>query len=202
VIRAAGQSRPDAAARRARRRRAVMPGLDAARPVSLDEAAAKTNVTRAHGDAPRGRRLEGRAPYRRGQTTTSLGALRSTGFAAPLVAGGATTGEGFLASAERALIPELEPGDVAVMGNLSCHARRAARQARQGAGVRGEYQPPYSPDLDPIGLAFSKLERLLRKAAERTVGGLWEAIGRLLDQFGPGECANYFRRRGYAPTRS
>jgi transposase len=202
VIRASEQSRPDVAARREQWRREVMPALDPARLVFLDETAAKTNMARTHGYAPRGERLEGQAPYRRWQTTTFLGAMRQGGFIAPLVVDGAMTSELFLAYVQQVLIPELGPGDVVVMDNLSCHMQKAVREALEGAGFRVEYQPPYSPDCNPIELAFSKLKRLLRKVAARTVEALWAALGHLLDQFGPEECANYFRHRGYASTLS
>ena len=196
------QTRPDVAAKRQRWRGEVMPTLDPARLVFLDETAAKTNMARTHGYAPKGRRLEGYAPYRRWQTTTFLGAMRQGGFLAPLVVDGAMTSELFLAYVQRVLVPELGPGSVVVMDNLSCHTQQAVRLALAAAGHTVLYQPPYSPDLNPIELAFSKLKRLLRKAAERTVEGLWAALGRLLDRFSPQECANYFRHRGYTATPS
>jgi transposase len=202
VIRAAEQRRPDVAARREQWAREVMPGLGPGRLVFLDETAAKTNMTPTHGYAPRGQRLEGEAPYRRWQTTTFLGGMRAEGFIAPLVVDGAMTSELFLAYVRRVLLPELSPGDVVVLDNLSCHTQGAVREALEAAGCRVEYLPAYSPDYNPIELAFSKLKRLLRKAAERTVEGLWSALGRLLDQFGPDECRNYFRHRGYAATPS
>jgi transposase len=200
VIRASEQSRPDVAARREQWRAEVMPGLGAGRVVFLDETAAKTNMARSHGYAPRGQRLGGQAPYRRWQTTTFLGAMRAGGFAAPLVVDGAMTSELFLAYVERVLIPELRAGDVVVLDNLSCHTQKAVRDRIEAAGFRVEYLPAYSPDLNPIEMAFSKLKRLLRKAAARTVEALWEAIGRLLDCFSPQECANYIRHAGYPAT--
>ena len=202
MTRAEEQKRPDVAAKRERWRAEVMPTLDPARLVFLDETAAKTNMARTHGYAPKGERLEGCVPYRRWETTTFLGAMRRGGFIAPLVVDGAMTGELFLAYVERVLIPELEPGDVVVMDNLSCHTQRAVRDALEAAGHRALYQPPYSPEFNPIELALSKLKRLLREAAERTVEGLWSALGRLLDRFSPDECANYFRHRGYTATTS
>lgn len=202
MTRAEEQRRPDVAAKRARWQAEVMPTLDPARLVFLDETAAKTNLARTHGYAPKGERLEGYVPYRRWATTTFLGAMRRGGFLAPLVVDGAMTGELFLAYVERVLIPELEPGDVVVMDNLSCHTQTAVRAMLEAAGHRVEYQPPYSPEFNPIELAFSKLKRLLREAAERTVEGLWSALGRLLDRFSPEECANYFRHRGYTATPS
>jgi transposase len=202
VSRAEEQLRPDVAAKRQRWRDEVMPGLDPAKLVFLDETAAKTNMARTHGYAPKGQRLEGYAPYRRWQTTTFLGAMRDGGSLAPLVVDGAMTSELFLAYVERVLIPELKPGSVVVMDNLSCHTQAAVRERLEAAGHAVLYQPPYSPEYNPIELAFSKLKRLLRKAAERTVEGLWSALGRLLDQFSPEECRNYFRHRGYAATPS
>jgi transposase len=202
VIHAEEQKRPDVASKRERWRAEVIPELDPAKLVFLDETAAKTNMGRAHGYAPKGQRLEGFAPYRRWQTTTFLGAMRRDGFLAPMVVDGAMTSELFLAYVERVLIPELRPGSVVVMDNLSCHTQAGVRAALEAAGHAVLYQPPYSPDLNPIELAFSKFKRLLRKAAARTVEALWGVIGRLLDQFSPQECANYFRHRGYTATRS
>ena len=197
---AAERSRPDVAARREQWRAEVMPGLAAGRVVFLDETAAKTNMARTHGYAPRGQRLEGQAPYRRWQTTTFLGAMRAGGFIAPLVVDGAMTSQLFLAYVERVLVPELRAGDVVVLDNLSCHTQAAVRQRIEAAGCRVEYLPAYSPDLNPIELAFSKLKRLLRKAEARTVEALWELLGRLLDRFSPQECANYIRHAGYPAT--
>jgi transposase len=200
VIRAAEQLRPDVAARREQWRAEVMPGLEAGKVVFLDETAAKTNMARTHGYAPRGQRLQGRAPYRRWQTTTFLGAMRSGGFIAPLVVDGAMTGELFAAYVSRVLIPELKEGDVVVMDNLSCHRRAEVRALLESAGCRVGYLPAYSPEYNPIEMAFSKLKRLLRKAAARTVEALWDALGRLLDCFSPQECANYIRHAGYPAT--
>jgi transposase len=200
VIRASEQSHPDVAARRRQWRDEVMPGLDAGKVVFLDETAAQTNMARTHGYAPRGRRLEGQAPYRRWQTSTFLGAMRADGFIAPLVVDGAMTSELFVAYVERVLIPELNAGDVVVMDNLSCHTPLAVRERIEAAGCRVLYLPAYSPDLNPIEMAFSKFKRLLRKAAARTVEALGEAIGRLLDCFSPQECANYIRHCGYPAT--
>jgi transposase len=177
-----------------------MPGLDPGRLIFIDETAVKTNLTRTHGYAPRGQRLTDAAPYGRWHTTTFVGALRAGGFIAPLVVDGAVTGELFRAHVERVLVPELRPGDVVVLDNLGSHRAAGVRRAIEGAGGRVLHLPPYSPDLNPIETAFAKLKRLLRAAAERTVEGLWRAIGRLLDQFSPDECRNYCRHCGYAAT--
>ncbi len=197
---AAERTRPDVAARREEWRERVMPAMDAGHLVFLDETGAKTNMARTHGYAPRGQRLEGAVPYRRWQTTTFVGALRAEGFLAPLVVDGAITGELFEAYVRRVLLPELRAGDVVVLDNLSCHRRAGVREALEGKGCTLLLLPAYSPDLNPIEMAFSKLKRLLRKAAARTVEALWETIGRLLDGFSAQECRNYIRHAGYPAT--
>jgi transposase len=98
---------------------------------------------------------------------------------------------------ERVLVPELKHGDIVIMDNLSSHKGPRVRELIETAGASLRYLPPYSPDFNPIENAFAKLKALLRKAAERTIGGLWTAIGRLLDSFTPRECANYFAAAGY-----
>ena len=97
------------------------------------------------------------------------------------------------------LVPELKPGDRVVLDNLPAHKGSRVREVIEAAGASLLYLPPYSPDFNPIENAFSKLKALLRKAAERTVEGLWAAIGRLVDLFTLQECANYFAAAGYDP---
>lgn len=177
-----------------------MPTLDPQRLGFIDETWAKTNMTRTHGYAPQGERLVDAAPHGHWQTTTFVGALRIDGFIAPMVIDGAINGEGFQAYVEQVLVPELRPGDVVVLDNLGSHLVAGVRKAIEGAGCRLLFLPPYSPDLNPIENAFSKLKRLLRSAAERTVDRLWGAIGNLLDRFTGEECRNYFRHCGYNAT--
>jgi transposase len=174
-----------------------MPGLDPRRLVFIDEMGAKTNMTRTHGYAPKGERLVDTAPHGHWQTTTFVGALTVRGFIAPMVVDGAVNGAVFRAYVEQVLVPELRRGDVVVMDNLGSHTLARVREAIEEAGCRLLYLPAYSPDLNPIENAFSKLKELLRKAAERTVDGLWAAIGRLLDRFSPAECRSYFHHCGY-----
>ncbi len=171
-----------------------MPGLDPARVVFVDETWAKSNMAATHGYAPRGERLVDAVPFGHWQTTTFVGAMRADGFIAPLTIDGAVNGDLFRAYVERVLVPELRPGDTVVMDNLGSHKVAGVRAAVEAAGCRLLYLPPYSPDLHPIGMAFSKLKGLLRQAAERTVDGLWAGIGRWIDQFSPAECRNYIRQ--------
>ena len=132
-------------------------------------------------------------------TTTFVAGLRLTGMVAPMVLDGPMNRAAFLAYVQQVLVPELRLGDIVLADNLPAHKGRLVREAIEAAGASLVFLPPYSPDFNPIETAFAKLKALLRKAAERTVEGLWTAIGRLLDPFTPAECANYFEAAGYNP---
>ena len=105
----------------------------------------------------------------------------------------------FLAYVEQALVPTLRPGDMVVLDNLSAHKVKGVRSAIEAVGAELLYLPPYSPDLNPIELAFAKLKALLRATASRTVAALWQALGDALDAFTPAECAHYLAHAGYVP---
>jgi transposase len=198
-LRAAEQDRPDVAqARRAWIQ--ALPRLDPDRLVFLDETWATTNMTRPHGRAPRGARLVAAVPHGHWHTTTNVRGLRSTAPVAPLVLDGAINGGAFGADIEQMLAPTLAPGDIVIMDNLGSHKVGGVREAIEARGAELLYLPPYSPDLNPIELAFSKLKRALRSAAARTLDGLWNTIASLLDRFTPAECAAYFRHCGYAQS--
>jgi len=154
-------------------------------------------MTRRYGRSPRGTRLAEKAPCGRWKTTTFLGALRATGFVAPLTIDGAVNGPTFLAWVGQHLAPALRPGDVVVMDNLSSHKVAGVREAIEAAGAELRYLPPYSPDLNPIELAFAKFKKRLRDGAERTAEKLWDLCGRILDEFTEAECRGYFRHCGY-----
>ena len=166
----------------------------------LDETWATTALSPLRGWAPKGERLVCTVPHGQWHTTTFLCGLRTTGLVAPLVLDGAMNGPAFLAYTQQCLAPTLRPGDIVVLDNLSSHKVSGVREAIEQAGATLLYLPPYSPDLNPIELAFSKLKRLLRDAAERTVEALWQTIGRLLEGFSPAECANYIRHCGFAQS--
>lgn len=191
------QERPDVAAkRRAWRRRQRY--FSAERLVFIDETGAATNMVRRHGWGPKGRRVKGVAPHGHWKTTTFVGGLRTSGVIAPMVTDGPMNGALFKAYVETFLARELKPGDIVIMDNLSSHKSKDAEAAIRKAGARLIFLPPYSPDLNPIEMLFSKLKTLLRKAAERTQETLWRRIGILLDEFKPEECQNYIRHAGYA----
>jgi transposase len=196
---AAEQDRPDVL----RRREAWFegqPDLDPARLVFIDETWASTNMARARGRAPRGQRLRAAIPHGHWKTTTFVAGLRQGGIVAPLVLDGPINRHAFETYVDKVLVPELRPGDVVIMDNLSSHKGPRVRELIEAAGASLRYLPPYSPDFNPIENAFAKLKALLRKAAERTVSALWNAIGRLIDAFTPDECANYFAAAGYGAT--
>jgi transposase len=146
----------------------------------------------------RGRRLKGSAPHGHWKITTFTAGLRTGGLTAPMVLDGPMTGEWFKAYVSQVLVPALRPGDIVVMDNLSAHKSEDIRLAIEAAGAGLRYLPPYSPDLNPIEQAFSKLKAHLRKHKERSLESLWQRIGKLLSSFTPAECQNFFRHAGYA----
>jgi transposase len=199
VLRAAEQDRPDVALRRAEWR-VSQAGLPPERLVFIDETWAKTNMTRPRGRSLRGTRLVAAVPNGHWKTTTFLAALRTSGLTAPLVVDGAINGDIFLAYVRQQLVPTLRPGDVVVMDNLSSHKRVGVREAIEAAGAALAFLPPYSPDLNPIELAFAKFKWLLKSAAQRTVEALWNTCGALVANFNEDECRNYIRHCGYRYT--
>ena len=138
-------------------------------------------------------------PYEHWKTTTFVGALRLEGMTAPMVLDGAMHGVAFLAYVEQVLVPTLNPGDIVIMDNLSAHKSSAVRDAIEAAGAELRFLPPYSPDFNPIEMAFSKLKAFLKKTAARTVDDLWDAIAQGINTFTPTECQNYFAAAGYDP---
>ena len=154
-------------------------------------------MARRHGRCARGQRLRSGVPHGHWKTTTFVAGLRRSGMVAPWVLDGPINRDAFVVYVRQVLLPELQPGDIVVMDNLSSHKTPAVRQAIEAAGATLLLLPPYSPDFNPIEQAFSKLKAHLRKAAERTIHDLWNAIGRILDLYSPQECANYFANAGY-----
>ena len=157
-------------------------------------------MARLRGRAPRGQRLRMGVPYGHWKTTTFIAGLRCSGMVAPFVIDGPVNREIFELYVEKILAPELTCGDIVVMDNLSSHKGPAVRAMIQATGAKLMYLPPYSPDFNPIEKAFAKLKAGLRKAAKRTVDGLWDTIGVLTDAFSANECANYFNACGYDPA--
>lgn len=168
------------------------------RVVFIDETWAKTNMTRTSGRWAIGTRVIQKVPNGQWATIACVGALHSIGFIAPLTVDGPINRVIFLAWVKQHLVPELNTGDIVVMDNLSSHKVAGVRKAIESVGAELRFLPPYSPDL--IELAFSKLKKLLRVGAERTVDGLWKLCGTTLDKFTNSDCKNYFAHCGYRYT--
>jgi transposase len=154
-------------------------------------------MSRTHGWWQRGKALLAKVPHGHWKTMTFLAALRHDSITAPFVLDGPINGESFAIYVEQVLVPTLKPGDIVVLDNLGSHKGRAVRRTIRAAGARLFFLPPYSPDLNPIEQAFSKLKRLLRKAEPRSTDDVWQNIGKLLGHFTSEECASYLRNAGY-----
>lgn len=154
-------------------------------------------MVRTRGRAPRGERLVASVPHGHWKTLTLVAALRVDRLTAPYVIDGAMDGPSFLAYVTGVLAPTLRKGDIVFMDNLRTHKVDGVREIIEAAGASVRYLPAYSPDLNPIELAFSKLKAALRSGAARTVKALLRLIGKLVKTFAPDECTNYFRHAGY-----
>jgi transposase len=166
--------------------------------VFIDETSVNTKMTRLRGRAKRGRRLKASAPFGKWGTQTFIAGLRQSALTAPWVIPGAMDRDAFNIYIETQLAPTLAPGDVVILDNLSVHKSARAEAAIRARGAWMLFLPQYSPDLNPIEMAFAKLKAHLRKAAARTFGALIDAIGDICDLFDPQECQNYFEKAGYA----
>ena len=175
-------------------------GLDPSKLLFIDETWAKTNMTRLRGRAMRGQRLVAKVPHGHWKTTTLIAALGNRGMRCSTTVDGAVNREVFEAFVEQVLVPSLSPGDIVVMDNLSSHKGQRVRALIESVGATVLYLPPYSPDLNPIELAFAKLKQLMRSAAHRTMEALWSDVQRMLDLITPGDAAGFFRHGGYVAT--
>jgi transposase len=154
-------------------------------------------MTRLRGRAPRGERLLAKAPHGHWTTTTLIAALDVRGVRCSMVVDGAIDREFFDAFVEEILAHELRPGDVVVLDNLSSHKGGRARRLIRSRGAELVFLPPYSPDLNPIEMVFSKIKQLLRSLASRTHDALWNAMQSVLDAVTPSDAAHCFQHCGY-----
>jgi transposase len=169
-----------------------------ARLVFVDETAVTTNMVRLRGRSPRGVRLPGAAPFGHWHTQTFIAGLRCDELTAPWVVNRAMDRVAFDLWVETQLAPTLSPGDIVILDNLAVHKSAKAAHILKKKGAWFLFLPPYSPDLNPIEMAFAKLKAHLRAAQSRTFDALWRAIGRICDLFSQQECWNYFIAAGYA----
>ena len=166
--------------------------------VFIDETSVKTNLTRLRGRSLKGERLYGTAPFGKWGTQTFIAGLTQDALIAPWVISGAMDGPAFETYIETQLAPVLEPGTVVILDNLSTHKSRRAAQALRKRGCWFLFLPPYSPDLNPIEMAFSKLKAHLRRVGARTFDALFKALGDICQLFEPDECCNFLKAAGYA----
>jgi transposase len=170
------------------------------RVVFIDETSVKTNMTRLRGRSRCGTRLASSAPFGAWGTQTFIAGLTHDRLVAPWVIKGAMNGEAFAAYIREVLVPEIEHGTVVICDNLATHKNAAAAAALRAHGCWFLYLPPYSPDLNPIEQAFSKMKAHLRRIGARSFSDLFAAIGEICDLFTPDECWNYLENSGYAST--
>ena len=195
---AAEQLRPDVVERR-KNFSIALRFVDPSKLVFLDESGAKTNMTRLYGRAPVGERCVDHTPHGHWKTMTMLSAIRAGGVMqdATVVIDGAMNSETFLAYTEQYLVPALRPGDIVIMDNLSSHKAKGIREVIEAAGCDLWYLPPYSPDLNPIEMLWSKVKSWLRRVSAGTFKTLSDAVAAALRAVAPDECANYFASCGY-----
>jgi transposase len=171
--------------------------LDARRFVFVDEMGANTSLSAIYGWARRGQRAYFRAPRNWGANVTLLSSMSRSGMGPSLAVEGPTTREVFEAYLERVLTPELRPGQIVVMDNLSAHKGSRIRQLIEERGCELRYLPSYSPDLNPIEEAFSKVKGMLRGAEARGREALIEAMGKALCAVSSSDARGFFAHRGY-----
>ena len=178
--------------------RALVSGrLDGRRFVFVDECSTNTSLSPIYGWSRRGQRVCFEAPRNWGANITLVSSMSRSGMGPSLAVEGATTKVVFEAYIEKVLAPELKPGQIVVMDNLSSHKGPRVRELIEDRGCELLYLPPYSPDLNPIEEAFAKLKALLRKVGARTHDALIEAMGRTLDAVTASDARGFFEHRGY-----
>ena len=159
-----------------------------------------TDLLRRYARSLRGTRVRDHTPYSHWQTQTVIAALRPTELTATAVFDGPIDNAAFRAYVEQVLVPTPRPGDVVVLDNLAAHKQPEVRAAIEQAGALLRFLPPYSPDFNPIELAFAKLKAFFRAARPRTFDHVCELMAAALGLFMPDECANYVRHCGYRVT--
>ena len=173
---------------------------DAKRLVFVDESGFHTSMPRLRARAPKGKRAYGEVPRNRGKNTTLVAAITLEGaMGASMTVEGATESLAFEAYVERFLAPSLREGQVVVLDGLGAHRTQKVRELVEGRGADVVFLPSYSPDMNPIEEAFSKIKHLVRKAGARVREELVEAIARALAAVTPEDAAGWFAHAGYRP---
>ena len=176
---------------------------DSKRLVFVDEMGAHTSLSPLRAWSRRGERARCAGPRNRGKNTTLLSSMSAEGMGPSLAITGAVDARVFEAYLQRVLLPELGPGRIVVMDNLSAHKTEKVRELVEGAGCELLYLPPYSPDLNPIEEAFSKIKGILRRVEARTRDALVEALGPAISSVTEEDARSFFEHCGYGtPVQS
>ena len=168
-----------------------------ARLVFVDETSTHTKLTKRTGWSRKGQRFVAYAPFGKWKTQTFIAGLRCHGLTAPFIVDAPMNSRIFEAWIEAQLAPTLSPGDVVILDNVGFHKSERAEQLVKAKGAWLLFLPPYSPDLNPIEMAFAKLKALLRKRAARTFDAITQALGDIVSLFAVTECRNFFKAAGY-----
>lgn len=165
--------------------------------IFIDETSTNTRLTKRTGWSARGSRFAAYAPFGHWRTQTFIAGLRSYGLTAPWIVNAPMNSRIFETWIETQLAPTLSPGDVVILDNVGFHKSERAEQLVKQRGAWLLFLPPYSPDLNPIEMAFSKLKALLRKRAARSFDAITQALGDIISLFSVAECRNFFKAAGY-----
>ena len=168
-----------------------------ARLIFIDETSTNTRLTKRTGWSPQGQRFVAHAPFGSWKTQTFIAGLRCHGLAAPFIVDAPMNSRIFETWIETQLAPTLMPGDVVILDNVGFHKSQRAEQLVRATGAWLLFLPPYSPDLNPIEMAFSQLKALLRKRAARSFDTIAQALGDIVNLFSVAECRNFFKAAGY-----
>lgn len=168
-----------------------------ARLIFLDETSTNTKLTKRTGWSPKGERYKTHAPFGGWKTQTFIAGLRCHGLVAPWIVNAPMNTAVFETYIQTQLVPELSPGDVVILDNVAFHKSPRAEDLVRQCGAWLLFLPPYSPDLNPIEMAYSKLKALLRKRAARSFDAICNALGEICDLFEPQQCRNFFKAAGY-----
>jgi transposase len=175
----------------------VAGAVDTSRLVFVDEMGANTSLYPLYAYSPRGRRAYAEVPRNRGKNTTLLASITVEGMGPCVAVEGTITSAVFEVYVEQVLVPTLRSGQAVVLDNLSAHKSERVRELVEGRGCDLLFLPPYSPDLNPIEEAFSKIKALLRRAEARSRGALVEVIGRALSTITARDARSFFEHCGY-----
>jgi transposase len=171
--------------------------LDVRRLVFVDESGTHISMDRLRSRAPKGQRAYGRVPKNRGKNLTLIASMSLSGMGESMCIEGATDARAFEAYVEHFLAPSLTEGQVVVMDNLGAHRPKRIRELIEARGAELVFVPSYSPDLNPIEQAFSKIKNILRKLGARTHEALLEAMEEALSKIIPSDAAGWFEHCGY-----